>query len=185
MSVLIMLAALTIGGQAAEPAATCEVTGEQRAANRMLSFMDFDQRGVTPQTARKLGERKCYAEAAAASEDYLLFGPDLTRREADVVSWHLAQYLASAGRETEAARVMATTRREPEETPDGFDWNTYLVGSYAFLVRDRAMLDEAVERLNAQGGQRNIMNGRVLRRLQKCFGRSYLEAYEGDACAVE
>lgn len=184
MSILALLAVLTIG-QAAGPALTCEVTDEQRAANRTLSFMDFDQRGVTPQTARKLGERKCYAEAAAASEDYLLFGPDLTRREADVVSWHLAQYLASAGRETEAARVMATTRREPEETPDGFDWNTYLLGSYAFLVKDRAMLDQAVTRLNAQGGQRNLMNGRVLRRLQKCFDRSYEDAYESEACAVE
>lgn len=146
MSILILMAALTIGGQAAEPAPTCEVTEAQRAANRRLSFMEFDQEGATPQTARKLGERKCYAEAAAASEDYLLFGPELTRREADVVSWHLAQYLASSGREAEAARVMATTRREPEETPDGFDWNTYLTGSYAFLVGDRALLDEAAAR---------------------------------------
>jgi len=184
MSILALMAVLTIG-QPAEPALTCAVTDEQRTANRALSFMDFDQRGVTPQTARKLGERKCYAEAAAASEDYLLFGPDLTRREADVVSWHLAQYLASAGREAEAAHVMATTRREPEETPDGFDWNTYLLGSYAFLVKDRAMLDDAVARLAAQGGQRNLMNGRVLRRLQKCFGSSYEDAYESEACAVE
>jgi hypothetical protein len=182
MSILILMASLTIG-QAAEP--TCVVTSEQRDANRALSFLDFDQRGVTPQTARKLGERKCYAEAAAASEDYLLFGPDLTRREREVVSWHLAQYLASSGREAEAARVMATTRAEPEETPDGFDWNTYVVGSYAFLAGDRAMLDDAVARLTAQGGARNLMNGRVLRRLQKCFGRPYLEAYESETCAVE
>ncbi len=184
MSILVLMAALTIS-QAAEPTPTCTVTNEQRDANRTLSFLDFDQRGVTPQTARKLGERKCYAEAAAASEDYLLFGPDLTRREADVVSWHLAQYLASSGREAEAARVMATTRREPEETPDGFDWNTYLIGSHAFLTGDRPMLDDAVARLTAQGGQRNLMNGRVLRRLQKCFGRPYLEAYESETCAVE
>lgn len=184
MSILILMAALTIG-QAAEAAPSCTVTSEQRVANRALSFLDFDQRGVTPQTARKLGERNCYAEAAAASEDYLLFGPDLTRREADVVSWHLAQYLAFSGREAEAARVMATTRREPEETPDGFDWNTYLIGSYAFLAGDRTMLDEAAARLNAQAGPRNQMNGRVLRRLQKCFGRPYLEAYESETCAVE
>jgi hypothetical protein len=47
------------------------------------------------------------------------------------------------------------------------------------------MLDDAVARLTAQGGARNLMNGRVLRRLQKCFGRPYLEAYESETCAVE
>jgi hypothetical protein len=184
MSILILMAALTFS-QAAEPALACELTDEQRVANRSLSFQDFDQRGVTPHTARKLGERDCFAEAAAASEDYLLFGPTLTQRENNVVSWHLAQYLALSGREAEGARVMATTRREPEETPDQFDWNTYVLGSHAFLTGDRAGLDIASERLNAQSGQRNIMNGRVLRRLQKCFGQPYVVAYESEACAVE
>lgn len=184
MSVLILMAALTIS-QAAEPPPDCAVTDEQRVANRALSFMDFDQTGVTPQTARKLGERQCFAEAAAADEDYLLFGPDLTPREANVVGWHMAQHLALAGREAEAARVMATTRSEPVETPDGFDWNTYVVGSYGFLVGDRLMLDDAVTELTTRGGQRNLINARVLRRLQKCFGRAYLEAYQAETCAVD
>jgi hypothetical protein len=183
MPILAVVAALAIS-QSPEPT-DCTLSEQDRIANRGLSFVDFDQRGVTPQTARKLGERGCHAEAVTASEDYLLFGPELTRREADVVSWHLAQSLALDGREIEAAHVMATTRREAEETPDGFDWNTYLIGSYAFLTGNRAMLDEASTRLNAIGGQRNNMNGRILRRLQKCFGRSYREAYQGEACAVE
>jgi len=176
-----MLAALvtTLALQVTAPDATvgCALTPEHLAANRTLSFESFDQRGVTPWTARKLGERGCDAEAARASEDYLLHGPELTERQRQVVSWHLGQYLASSGAELEAARVMATTMRNEEMTPDNFDWNTYVLGTHAFLTKDRAAMDAAVERLSAQEGMRNQINARALRRLQSCFDRPYREAY--------
>lgn len=180
-----MLAALVtaLALQTAPDAALgCELTPEHLAANRTLSFESFDQRGVTLWTARKLGERECYAEAARASEDYLLHGPELTERQRQVVSWHLGQYLASSGAELEAARVMATTMRNEEMTPDNFDWNTYVLGTHAFLTKDRAAMDAAAARLSAQEGMRNQINARALRRLQTCFDRPYREAY---ACEVQ
>lgn len=181
-----MLAALvtTLVLQAASPDAAvgCALTPDHLAANRTLSFESFDQAGVTPWTARKLGERECYVEAARASEDYLLHGPELTERQRQVVSWHLGQYLASSGAELEAARVMATTIRREEMTPDNFDWNTYVLGTHAFLTKDRAAMDAAVTALSAQEGMRNQINARALRRLQSCFDKPYREAY---ACPAD
>lgn len=165
-----------------DAAVGCALTPEHLAANRTLSFESFDQAGVTPWTARKLGERECYAEAARAGEDYLLHGPELTERQRQVVSWHLGQYLASSGAELEAARVMATTRRNEEMTPDDFDWNTYLLGTHAFLTKDRAAMDAAVATLSAREGVRNQINARALRRLQSCFDKSYRDAY---ACPAQ
>lgn len=176
-----LVTALTL--QVAPDAAVgCALTPEHLAANRTLSFESFDQRGTTPWTARKLGERDCNVEAARASEDYLLHGPELTERQRQVVSWHLGQYLASSGAELEAARVMATTMRNEEMTPDNFDWNTYVLGTHAFLTKDRPAIDAAVTALSAQEGMRNQINARALRRLQTCFDRPYREAY---ACEVQ
>lgn len=180
-----MLAALVtaLALQAAPEAAVgCALTPENLVANRTLSFESFDQAGVTPWTARKLGERNCDAEAARASEDYLLHGPELTPYQRQVVSWHLGQYLAESGEERAAARVMATTIRNEEMTPDNFDWNTYVRGTHAFLTKDRPALDAAVTALSAQEGMRNQINARALRRLQTCFERPYREAY---SCEVQ
>lgn len=181
----LLLAQASAPALAAPASSPCQLTAEERAANRTLSFADFDQRGATPSTARALDERGCEIEAAQATEDYLLFGPQVTEYQRNVLSWHLAQYLASAGREAEAAHVVATTRRLPTEEPDGFDWNTYIIGTWSFLVKDRTGLDNAVTTLGAAPGVRNSMNAKVLRRLQKCFDRSYNDAYTSADCAVE
>lgn len=176
---------LAVDPAAAKPPPPCALTAADRLANRALSFAEFDQRGVTPATARALGERGCHQEAALATEDYLLFGPTVSEYQRNVLSWHLAQYLASAGKETEAAHVIATTRRAPTQEPDGFDWNTYVVGTWSFLVKDRAGLDAATDTLSKGPGLRNSMNFKVLRRLQKCFDRPYDDAYIAPDCAVD
>ena len=181
---MMALAVILALSQGSAPA-SCDLTKQDIEANRLLSFADFDQRGVTMTTARKLGERGCDLQAAVATEDYLLFGPNVTEYEQNVLSWHLAQYLAAAGREGEAARVISTTRRPPREEPDGFDWSNYVIGTWAFLVKDRAALDRASGILSDAPGARNSMNARVLRRLQKCFDRSYQVAYQHDDCSVD
>jgi hypothetical protein len=164
--------------------ANCSLSPADKEANRVLSFAEFDQQGATPVTARQLGNRNCNAEAASATEDYLLFGPTVTEYERNVLTWHMAQFLGLDGREAEAARLIASSRRGPSEEPDGFDWNTYVIGTWAFLVKDRPALDQASATLAAAPGVRNSMNGRVLRRLQKCFTLSYREAYQSPDCEV-
>lgn len=60
---LTLAAALLVASQSATEATlrdadpTCALTGEQLAANRLLSFQELDQTGVTAFTPRKLGER--------------------------------------------------------------------------------------------------------------------------------
>lgn len=191
-----LLAALILAGAATAQASVigtpdakqtptdCALSAADLEANAKLSFADFDQRGVTRATARKLGERYCYAQAARAREHWLLWGPDLTERERNVASWHLFQDLASAGDEKAAAHILATTRRSAAEEPDGFDWNTYVVGTWAFLVKDRALLDQMTEKLGQGPGVRNAMNTKVLRRFQTCFDQPYGKAYDSEACAA-
>jgi hypothetical protein len=169
----------------AETTETCRLTEADLAANAKLSFDDFDQRGTTPATARKLGERKCYAEAARASEHYLLFGPELDAGKRAIVAWHMGQYLASAGDEKTAAKIIAGTRRYPNPVAeDLFDWNIYVVGTWAFLTKNRALLQDASKKLSAAPGDRNAITARVLRGLERCFDKLYDEAY-GGACAKQ
>ncbi len=133
-------------GSAAE---SCHLTEDDLAANTKLSFEDFDQHGATPATSRKLGERDCFAEAARASEHYLLFGPELDASQRAIVAWHMAQYTASADDESTAAKIIAGTRRYPNPAP----------------------------------GERNAINAKVLRAFERCFDKSYRDAY--GACAKQ
>jgi hypothetical protein len=93
----------------------CKLSADDRVANRKLTVKDFDQQGTLPSTARALAERKCFAEAVEANIDYLLHGPDLADHERNVVRFHTGQYLASSGKESEAALVIATTRRGTDD----------------------------------------------------------------------
>lgn len=167
--------------QRADP---CVLSAQDLKANLALSFDEFDQKGTLPTSARTLGEQKCYGEAARATEHYLAFKPDLIGPEINVLTWHLGQYLASSGDERGAAKVMLAARRSstaPPET-DGFDWNTYVLGSWAFLIKDKETLWLAADRLSKSAGVRNRMNALVLRRLSNCFERSYVEAYDSPTC---
>jgi hypothetical protein len=175
----------SVGSAPSEAGTTaCSLTSDEKAQNLSLSFRDFDQFGTLPSTARKLSERECYAQAALAGQDYFAKKDGLSGREINILTWHLAQNLASSGAETEAALLMLAARRPPADPPeaDAFDWNTYALGSWAFLVKDKLVLDAAVVRLSLQPGARNQMNARALKGLQNCFGQSYREAYGTPNC---
>lgn len=181
---VIVCLMLVGASQATEPGIDqCELSQAAMKADEKLSFAAFDQEGATETTSRRLGERRCYPEAAKAAEHYLLHGPELTERQHNIATWHLGQYLALAGDEGAALKVIATSRRSATPEPDGFDWNSYVLGSWAFLAKDRTALDQAYQRLSAAPGERNRLNGLVLQRFQRCFLKPYREAYEGPACA--
>ena len=178
---LLMLAAT----QSATPG-TCGLTPQDKAANAKLSWDDFDQKGTLPSTGRKLMERGCFEAAADAWADYMINGPVAAPNETRVMLWHLGQSLASAGDEKGAARVMAATRRADPSPPQTgpLKWNEYVIGTWAFLIKDRALLDRMRDSVLAGAGPGNRMNGNVLASMARCFHRPYAQVFEAP-CKVE
>ncbi len=97
--------------------------------------------------------------------------------------FHQGQYLANAGDERVAARIISGSRNPDQTTDAELDWNTYVDGTWAFLVKDQPTLEESYAALTAKSGRRNQVNARVLARLVQCFERSYLEAGTDEQCA--
>ncbi len=164
-----------------KPPASCAV-GLATSDRRALAWSDYEF-GQTEGLPMALQARGCYSEAAAASRDYLAFGPLLTTRQQAITTLHMGRNLALAGREAEAAVAIAASRRS-DQAADGLDWNRYVQGVYAFLVKDAATLDAAVTTLGASPSEGDRTNAANLRQLQLCFTRSYLAAMNEAACMV-
>jgi hypothetical protein len=155
--------------------AECVLTDANLIANRNLTWQQFDQQTTTPTSWRSLIERKCYEAAAVAYADYLARGLiPAGERWQTTARFHLGQSLAFAGKSAEAARVVATARRETEV--GGMLWNLYVQGTYAFLTRDRDGLAASFAALRAQPGQSNAINAGVLAGLLHCWDKPYREA---------
>lgn len=155
----------------------CAISSEDKARNALLSFAEFDQTGTTLSTARALADRGCFAQAAEAGEDYLARVQLTSEREQTSVVFHIAQNLAMAGEADRAASTVVAAKRVTRPAQGDFDWNSYVVGTWAFLKRDRATLTEHYDRLNAGTSHGDRINARVLRGLLECFDRRYVTAY--------
>lgn len=186
LNLIVALTLQSVVGVAG-PDTVCRLDEAGMIANRTLGFRDFDQGGSSlPHTGWNLGIAGCHAEAARADEDYLLNGPVLSDYERTVVRWHMALEIAATGREAEAAPLVAASLHDSVEVePDGFDWNTYVRGVWAFLVKDRPTLDHSIETLEAAPPGRNTINARALGRLARCFDRPYAEASRAAQCRAD
>jgi hypothetical protein len=173
----LTIASAAMGGD--KPA--CTLTAADKAANALLSYDDFDQKGSLPSSWRALSNARCDLLAAEAAEDYMLHHEGLTQGLRLNLLFHEGQSLAMAGEERIAAKLVAAAKDLEQKPDDPFDWNTYVEGSWAFLVKNRPALDAAAARLSAAKGKENAINARVLRGLQACFAHPYREAY-GPAC---
>ncbi len=177
---MMLFLSLLVAAALAPISNLCPITTVDRVANRKLSFEDFDQIGTIASSGRALAARKCLAQAIEANIDYLLHGPDISDYERNVLRFHTGQYLASSGKEQEAALLIASTRRGVDPSRPNFDWDGYVVGTYAFLTKDRRLLDEMVQRVSAKDHSGSQTNARVLRRFQRCFNEPYRVAYGTD-----
>jgi len=116
-------------------------------------------------------------------ERYLALHPELSLDieaiNGAILQFHAAQCHASAGNNDAALKYIAAARhRWP--APGGLLWNDYLDGTAAFLRRDKAALQAAHDKL-AAGHEINKDNTAALDRLLANFGKSYREAYGGEA----
>jgi hypothetical protein len=140
---------------------------------------------------RGLYERGCYAEAA----ELIRAWRHEKRDHASILYTHEGQMRAYAGQTEQAIALLRLTYKPMDEDAD-FGWNFYMDGTIAFLKRDRAALDTAIARLqavprpqtrsrmvDAQGNPVEIIwppNMNVLRAFEKCWERTYREAFEKD-----
>lgn len=185
IQMLIALAVLT-APQVVQPPATvdaalCTVDVEAQLSR---NWQDYEFSTDTPGGPMWLGERGCYLAAARISRDYLARGPLLSVREQAITQLHMARNLAYAGDEVGAAQAAASARRSDLRTDEEIplDWNSYVQGLYAFLIKDRALLEANLERLVSSGRQGDAYNGRNLSALSACFDRSYTDAMMSPAC---
>lgn len=167
------------------PVPACVLNDAGKRANAALSFDDFDQKGTLSSSARRLGEASCWLEAADATADYLIRGPVATPRQQRILLFHLGQYVAASGNNGRAADFIAATREPPVEAsaseakPDAeaLNWNDYVRGTWAFLVKDRALLVTSRDAVLASPGGGNANDGAFLAGLERCFDRPYAIAY--------
>jgi len=158
----------------------CKLTAEDKAANAKLSFDDFDQNGTLPSTWRALMQANCPGRAAEAADDYLVNGPPQTPEHKSDILFHEAQALAIMGDNAQASRLVAAAIPPDRASHGDLDWTAYLIGTWAFLVKDRATLDAASTKMMGEPGEDNRIDGNVLRGLQACFDKDYNTAY--NAC---
>lgn len=167
---------------AAPTTASCDAADGSFAANRGLAWPDYEF-GETADLPMEFAGRKCFAKAAAASRDYLAFGPLLSTRQQAITTFHMGRNLAFAGLEAEAAVAVASSRRS-DQVAGQLDWNTYVQGVYAYLVKDEQALDAALSSLILSASESDRTNAANLSRLKTCFQRSYLEAMTDSTCAT-
>ena len=160
---------------------SCRLTREDVQHNATLSFDEFDQKGTTPATWRQLDNRGCKVEAALAAEDFLVHAKLASVVQQHDVLFHIAQSLAQAGRNDQAAMLVAASKDPTQAAEADFDWNTYLDGTWAFLTRNQPELASARARLAAEGGRGNAINALALAGLLRCFDQPYAVAYSA-AC---
>ncbi len=155
----------------------CRLSADEKLQNAHLSFDDFDQTGTTTTTWRQLDNRGCHEAAAQAAEDYLINGHALTASHKEDVLFHEAQSLALVDKNSEAAQLVAAAIPADRANHGSLDWITYLVGTWAFLVKDETLLDASATKMSAEPGTENAIDSAVLRGLAKCFNRHYRIAY--------
>jgi hypothetical protein len=155
----------------------CSLTEVDKNDNATLSVPAFDYTPTTPSTARALSNRGCYGAAAEAGEDYLIRGVIEDERNHSNVIFHVGQNLAMSGDERAAALVVATAKRTGQMAGSSFDWNAYVTGTWAYLRRNRDLLQRSFETLKSQPGEGNQINAKVLGGLLHCYGQPYSLAY--------
>lgn len=187
-----MLALLLAAAQPADtpPAPDCSYDLEAMLA---LDRKAFDQ--TLPDGGWRVLALKDGCEVAAA--ELIRAWRHEKRDHEGILYWHEGQMRAFGGQTEEAIALFKLTYKS-FELDAGFGWNNYVDGTIAFLEGDRETLTTAIERqkslpkpqismVRADGTPANISwppNLNVLEAFERCWGKSYKEAYGTEACAA-
>ncbi len=189
-----MLALLLAAAQPAEPppAPDCSYDLEAMLALDRQAF-DQDMDGGWRALGMKDG-----CEIAAAE---LIRAWRHEKRDHDgILYWHEGQMRAFGGQTAEAIALFQRTYNPPE-FDHGFGWNFYVSGTIAFLLGKREHLQESIAGLKAlkapkpEDNSITLSDGtviqmswppnlNVLEAFERCWGKSYKEAYGTEACVA-
>jgi hypothetical protein len=128
---------------------------------------------------RLLESRKEYVAAARLLEAYIArHAASLAEEDRVLFHFHAAQEYAFAADYRRALRHLPRARYSAERTSFPIRWNDYVSATEAFLLRDRAGLQAARERI-AAGPTWNgeVLNLNVVDSLIEHFDEPYLAAY--------
>ncbi|MDY7098478.1 MAG: hypothetical protein SXU28_10110 [Pseudomonadota bacterium] len=140
---------------------------------------------------RGLYKRGCYAEAAELIREWR----HAKRDHASILYTHEGQMRAFAGQTDQAVALLRLTYKPLDEDAK-FGWNFCMDGTIAFLERDQKGLNKAIERLKSVPKSEAEMvyadgtpvkmkwppNLDVLEALERCWDRSFAEAYRNEEC---
>ena len=77
----------------------------------------------------------------------------------------------------EAAHLVAAAIPPDHSGHGELDWTAYLTGTWAFLMKDKSLLETSAAKMAGEKGEGNAVDSAVLRGLTKCFGKPYKTAY--------
>jgi hypothetical protein len=135
-----------------------------------LSYSEFDQ--THGKGWRVLTDQKCHLEAAQLIERYI---EKNAATESSLV-WHIAQARALAGKYKSAIKFARKSLATPEKAAQNkLRWNDYVLGTVAFLERDK---DELIKRRDILEAEKNThfgneMNLKILDSFVRYFDKSY------------
>lgn len=140
---------------------------EHQKTDMSLDFLAFDQ---SPKGFRALSEgADCYKQAGDLIEEYMKGHGDLLP-----LRWHLAQMRALAG-DYRSAIESARRAMQPAGGPPGH-WNDYVLGTIAFLERNKEELVLRRNKVSEGATQADSANAKVLDRLTRNFEATYKDA---------
>jgi hypothetical protein len=169
------------------PALDCSYDLETMLALDQQAF-DQDMQGGL----RALQNKGCYTEAAELIREWR----HEKRNHASILYTHEGQMRAFAGQTDQAIALLRLTYK-PMDIDADFGWNSYMDGTIAFLERDREGLEKAIARLSAipkpsdmqitrtDGSQAEMdwpPNMPVLKAFERCWDKSYADAYGSREC---
>lgn len=174
---IVCLIVVTLAAEQATPGAvSCAVSDDMRKQALTLSWDEFDQQSASPVSFRAMAARGCKREAGELILYYLAHKTGLDDSQRRISRFHAGQLFAESGEEVRALKLIRSAHwpEQPIDTP--LDWNTYVAGVVAFLEKDPAALTSARQRLERAGGN-NLINARILGRMEKCFEKRYAEIW--------
>ena len=157
---------------------SCDLTPEQTASFMQQDYDTFDQK---PQ-----GWRSLYTEGGACNLTIALLidsyhlghQGQLVPWQDRILYWHAGQAFGFINLYDLAILRFRNTFDPEEATPPEFHWNAYARATIAFLQKDRAALQKALDEF-VNTAPAEVNNFKLVERFVRCFEASYFDAYTG------